>query len=182
MHRNISALTLAFALLIQGVAQAQKAEGQAEIKAFGRGTRLVLKGLGKRRVFDVSERVDAAKLDDVSVLFETRRADFIYLLIAACGPSKLKPDDRQCGAGQECNLLWVKLSTGWKMGDIKSVRYESCWVPVSSDDGYKIAGRLLQMEYYDLREKLNYKLTYDADRPESGWVIEASAIKDAGSN
>jgi hypothetical protein len=38
------------------------------------------------------------------------------------------------------------------------------------------------MEYYDLREKLNYKLTYDADRPENGWVVEASAIKDAGSD
>ena len=181
MHRNISALALATALLIQSVAQAQKAEGQTDIKAFGRGTKLALKSRGKTHVFDVSERVDAAKLDDVGVLFETRRTDFVYLLIAACGTSKLKPDDRQCGAGQECNLLWVKLSTGWKMGDIKSVRYESCWVPVSSDEGYKITGRLLQMEYYDLREKLNYKLTYDADRPESGWIVEASAIKEAGS-
>ncbi|HEX8653374.1 MAG TPA: hypothetical protein VF708_21340 [Pyrinomonadaceae bacterium] len=70
----------------------------------------------------------------------------------------------------------------YSRGDIKSVRYESCWTPVSSDEGYKIKGRLLQMEYYDLREKLNYKLTYDADRPENGWVVEASAIKDAGSD
>jgi hypothetical protein len=178
MLRNISTLTLAIALLFQSNAQAQNGAGQSDIKVRGRGSQLILKARGKAHVLDVRESVDAAKLDDANILFATRRQDYTYLLIAACGPSKLKSDDRQCGAGQECNLLWLKLSAAWKIGDIKSVRYESCWAPVSSDEGYKITGRVLRMEYYDLREKVNYKLTYDADRPESGWSIEESAIKD----
>ena len=182
MLRTLSILILALALLVQGSTQAQDVTGRTSITARGKGTKLVLKSRGKSHVFDVREQVDAAKLDDVSVLFETRRTDFTYLLIAACGSSKLKPDDHECGAGVECNLLWVKLSADWKIGDLKSVRYESCWAPVSSFDGYKITGRHLQVEYYNLREKLNYKLTYDADQPESGWAIETSPIKDEGSN
>ena len=178
MLRNISTLALAFVLLIQSGAQAQNASGQSAIKARGRGTKLILTSRGKAHVFEMGENVDAAKLDDVSILFATRRPDFNYLLVAACGPSRLESNDRQCGAGLECNLLWIKLSTGWKLSDLKSVRYESCWAPVSSPEGYKITGHLLQMEYHNLSEKLNYKLTYDAERPESGWTIEESVIKD----
>jgi hypothetical protein len=122
--------------------------------------------------------VDAAKLDDVSVLFATRRADFLYLLVAACGSSKLKPDDRQCGAGEECNLLWIKLNASWQINDIKAVRYESCWAPITSNEGYKIKGNTLQMEYSDFREKKEYKLTYDADQPEGGFHVAESAMKD----
>ena len=178
MLRNISTLTLMISLLLQSGAQAQNASGQSAITARGRGTRLILKSRGKAHVFEMGEKVDAAKLDDVSILFTTRRQDFTYLLVAACGPSRLESNDRQCGAGLECNLLWIKLSTGWKMADLKSVRYESCWAPISSQDGYKITGHRLQMEYYNLREKLSYQLTYDAERPESGWIIKESAIKD----
>ena len=182
MLRNISTLILAIALLIQSGAQAQNTSSQPGIKARGRGSKLILKSRGKTYRFDVSESIDAAKLDDASVLFATRRPDFTYLLIAACGSSRLESNDRQCGAGVECNLLWIKLSTDWKLKDIKSVRYESCWMPITSTDGYKIKGHILQLEYSDFRKKMDYHLTYDADRPESGFIIEESAIKDAESN
>jgi hypothetical protein len=176
--RNVSTLMLATVLLVQSGAQAQTVAGQPEIKARVRGRfQLVLKAHGKAHAFDVTESVDAAKLDDATILFETRRQDFTYLLISACGPSKLKPDDHECGAGRECNLLWLKLSAAWKLDDIKSTRYESCWAPISSDEGYKITGRVLRLDYYDLRKKVNYHLTYDADRPESGWSVEEMAIK-----
>jgi hypothetical protein len=176
---HISILTLAIALLIQSTtAQAQNASAQSAIKARGRGTRLILNSQGKKHVLDVSQSVDAAKLDEVSVLFATRRADFLYLLVAACGSSKLKPDDRQCGAGEECNLLWIKLNSKWQINDIKAVRYESCWAPITSNDGYKIKGNTLLLEYSDFREKKEYKLTYDADRPEGGFHVEEAAMKD----
>jgi hypothetical protein len=175
---NITILTLVLALPVQSSAQAQSASAQSAIKARGRGTKLILTSLGKRHVLDVSRSIDAAKLDEASVLFATRRQDFLYLLIDACGSSKLKPDDRQCGAGEECNLLWIKLSTTWQINDIKAVRYESCWAPITSNEGYKIKGNTLQMDYSDFREKKEYKLTYDANRPEGGFHIEESAMKD----
>jgi hypothetical protein len=179
MLRNVSTLVLATILLVQSGAQAQTVAGQSEITARVRDRfQLILKSHGKAHAFDVRESVDAAKLDAATILFETRRQDFIYLLISACGPSKLKPDDHECGAGQECNLLWLKLSAAWKIDDLKSTHYESCWSPISSDEGYKITGRVLRLDYFDLRKKLNYHLTYDADRPESGWSVEETAIKD----
>ena len=182
MLKNVSILMLAMALLIQVGAQAQNGSGQSGIRARGRGSKVILTSRGKSHALDVSNSIDAAKLDGVDILLATRRPDFTYLLIDACGPSRIESNDRQCGAGRECNLLWIKLNTGWKISDIKSTRYESCWAPVSSDDGYKITGNILQMEYSDFREKKDYKLTYDATRPESGFVIEESAIKETEAN
>jgi hypothetical protein len=172
---NLSVLTLALALLIQGGANAQTGSGKSGIKARGRGTKLILTSRGKSHVLDVSRSVDAAKLNEVDVLFATSRPGFTYLLIDACGPSRLESNDRQCGGGQECNLLWVKLNTGWKISDIKATRYESCWAPVTmTSNGFNVKGNTLQMEYSNSSEDKNYKLTYDADRPESGFAIEES--------
>jgi hypothetical protein len=180
--KSISILMLALSLLLPGAAQAQKnSPGPSGIKARGRGTRLVLTSKGKRHVLDVSHNIDAARLEEVTVLFATRRQDFLYLLVSACGPSRLESNDRQCGAGQECNLLWIKLNAAWQLNDIKAVRYESCWAPVTSQEGYQLRGNTLQMEYSDFREKKEYKLTYDADRPESGFHVEESAMKDTDS-
>ena len=177
MHRNISLLVLALALALQSGAQAQNSFAQSGIKARVRGTKLILTSQGKKHTLDVSRSVDAAKLEDASVLFVTRRQDYLYMIVAACGWSKLKQDDRQCGAGQECNLLWIKLNAAWQINDIKSVRYESCWAPVTSNDGYKIRGNTLQLDYSDFREKKEYKLTYDADQPEGGFRVEETAMK-----
>lgn len=175
MHKNISLLILALsALLLQSGSQAQNTSAQSGIKARPRGTKLILTSQGKKHTLDVSQSVDAAKLDDVSVLFATRRPDYLYLLVDACGPSKLTSDDRQCGAGRECNLLWIKLNVTWQINDIKAVRYESCWAPVSSYDTFHIKGNTLQFAYSGDKE---YKVTYDADRPEDGFHVEEAAIK-----
>jgi hypothetical protein len=102
-------------------------------------------------------------------------------VISACGSSKLVGDARQCGAGTECNLLWIKLDAAWKVQEIKSALYESCWLPVTSTDGYKITGNALEMEYEDFREKLRYKLSYDAAEPERGFRIAKSPLPETGS-
>jgi hypothetical protein len=177
--KSISILALALALMIQGNARAaQKSPGQSGLRARGRGSKLVLTSRGQRHVLDVSHNIDAARLDEAKVLFATHRQDFLYLLVSACGPSRLESNDRQCGAGQECNLLWIKLDAAWRINDIKAVRYESCWAPVTSSEGYQLRGNTLEMQYSDFREKKEYKLTYDADRPESGFHVEESAMKD----
>lgn len=176
MLSSMSILIMAVALLVQSGAQAQNASAQSGITARARGSKLVLRSRGKTRVVDVNEKIDAARLDDVEVIFATRRPPFVYLLVDACGSSKLVPDDRQCGAGQECNLLWIKLGSNWRIGEIKSAHYESCWTSVTSTDGYKVKDKKLEMEYSDFSRKMNYKLSYDASLPESGFSLEESAM------
>jgi hypothetical protein len=129
--------------------------------------------LGRERyALDLLEKVDAARVEEASVLFLSRRGGFVYLLLDVCGLSKAKPDDRQCGAGTECNLVWLKLDARRLVADSKSVRFESCWRPITSDEGYRISGHTLTLEFGDLSERINYKATYDADRPEEGIRVD----------
>lgn len=157
-----------------GGTPAQKGAGTNALRVRARGKSLVLTERGRSRVLRVGDGIDAARIEEVSVVFVSRAGGFVYLLLDVCGLSKAKPDDRQCGAGTECNLLWLKLDGGRKVTDSASAHYESCWLPITSDDGYRVTGRTLRMQFSDLREQLEYKLTYDADRPEQGLQIEKS--------
>jgi hypothetical protein len=143
-----------------------------------RGRNIVISDRGKDHLLKVGQSIDAAKLDEAKVIFASRRPDFIYLLINACGPSKLKPDARQCGAGDECNLLWLKLNIDWVIVDSKSIRYESCWSTVTSTDGPQIKGNALKLDYDDFSNNKHFNLTYNGDRPEQGIKVEESVIKD----
>ena len=163
-------------------AMAQQTSEKPQIKLRAQGRRLILTSRGVRRTLDVKDKVEAAKLDDVKLLFVSSKESFTYLLVSACGASKPVPDAGHCGAGEECDLLWIKLDTSLRMSDIKSARYESCWQPVTSSESYKINGQTLLVEYDDFSEKKHYKLSYNADQPEGGFQIEESALKDAGSN
>jgi hypothetical protein len=162
---------------------AQKSTDKSQIKLRGKGRSLVLTSGVTRRTLDVKEQVSAARLDEVKLLLVTRKASFTYLLVDACGPSKAVPDARRCGAADECGLLWIKLDNAWKISDIKSARYESCWQSSSSSaDGYKINGRVLRMEYDDFSERKHYKLSYNAEQPESGFALEESPLEDRATN
>jgi hypothetical protein len=170
-------------LFTSSAAFAQRVADKAQVKLQrGRGRTLVVTGAGVRRILDVKEQVSAARLDEVKLLFTTRRGSFVYLLVDACGPSKAVADAKRCGAADECALLWIKLDAGWKISDIKAARYVSCWQSSSSTDGYKISGRTLQMQYEDFSEKKSYKLSYDAEQPERGFTLEESPLKDHATN
>lgn len=171
-------MKIALCLLIlftSGAALAQKSTDRSQVRLRGRGRSLVLTGGALRRALDVKEQVSAARLDEVKLLFQTRRGSFVYLLVDACGPSKAVPDARQCGAADECSLLWIKLDAAWKTSDIKGVPYLSCWQPISSSD-YKISGRRVEWEYDDFGEKKHYKISYDAEQPERGFQTTESAL------
>src|SRR4051812_7588894 len=135
-------------LLSSSLAFAQKSSKTA-YKVRAKGLRLVVTFQGKTHLLNTTEQIDAAKITDTEILFANRKADFTYLVIAVGGSSKAKSDDRQCGAGEEDNLLWIKLDSAWKITDIKSVRYESCWSPTTSDDGYKIKNNTLTIAITD---------------------------------
>lgn len=176
MTAKLKAALFVSVLLTQSLAFAQTSSRGAQIRLRGRGRSVLLLSGRVRRSLDLKEQVLAARLDEVTLLFASREASFTYLLVDACGPSKAVPDARRCGAADECGLLWIKLNSGWRMLDVRTANYESCWTPSSSTEGYKITGRKLTMEYRNFGESKQYRLTYDADQPGLGFNVEESAL------
>lgn len=139
-------------------------------------TSVVVTERGRAHTIKLTEQIDAAHIEDASVLFLTRKDGFVYLVLSVCGLSKLPPDDRQCGAGIECNLVWLKLDGRWRALESKSERYESCWSPITSEEGPKTNGKLLTLVYEDLRENLRHEVTYDDEHPERGLKSETKPL------
>lgn len=143
--------------------------------------RLVFVEGGRTHAVEVAAWVGAARIDAARVLLVSRRAGFVYLLLDVCGWSKSKSDDRQCGAGRECDLLWLRLDEDWRVRSNQGVRYDSCWLPVTSEEGYKVEGRVLRLDYEDFGKGISYRVRYDAEQPEKGLTIEESAAKPGAS-
>lgn len=183
MRAKLRLTLCALILFTSGVAFGQKGTDKSRVTLRGRGRSLILTSGKVRRTLDVKEQVSAARLDEVKLLFTTRRGADTYLLVDACGPSKAVPDARRCGAAEECSLLWIKLDAAWRISAFKNAPYESCWQSSSSSsDGYKISGHTLRMEYDDFSGRKHYKLYYDAEQPELGFRLEESALEDRATN
>ncbi len=167
---------LASACLLSGAPAAQRGAGAEKATVRVKGRRSVtLRERGRAHTLDLSKHIDAARIEEASVVFLTRGGEATYLLLDVCGLSKAPPDDRQCGAGVECNVVWLKLDRAWRVADGRNVRYESCWSSVSSE-GPKVAGRLLTLTLEDFRDEVRREVAYDADSPEAGLSIKESAI------
>ncbi|HEY0173295.1 MAG TPA: hypothetical protein VGB98_19960 [Pyrinomonadaceae bacterium] len=174
--RAAALCVLASACLLSGATAAQRGAGAEKATARVKGRQsVVVRERGRAHTLNVSKHADAARIEEASVLFLTRRGEATYLLLDVCGPSKVPPDDRQCGAGTECNVVWLKLDRAWRVAGGRSVRYESCWSSVSSE-GPKVAGRLLTLALEDFRDEVRREVSYDADSPEAGLSIKESAI------
>lgn len=152
-------------------AWAQRGAGAVRVRRAKARRSVVVTERGRSHALDLTKEIDAARIEDVSAPFLTRKDGFVYLVLDVCGPSKVPSDDRQCGAGTECNLVWLKLDEGWKKSDAVAERYESCWYPVTSDGGVRVEGRRLSLEFDDLREETHCVVAYDADRPEQGLSV-----------
>jgi hypothetical protein len=151
------------------------AQGRVTVRAKGRRS-IVLTERGRAHTLDLTEHIDAAKIEDVSVLLLTQRGESAYVLLDVCGLSKVPPDDRQCGAGVECNVVWLKLDGAWRVRDAKNERYESCWAPITSDEGPKVEGRRMTLTVEDLREEVRREVAYDADNPEAGLKVRQTPL------
>lgn len=158
-----------------GGAQRVVATEKATVRVKGRQS-VVVRERGRAHTLDLTKHIDAARIQEASVIFMTRAGGATYLLLDVCGMSKDTSDDRQCGAGIECNVVWLKLDRAWRVADARNIRYESCWAPVTSDEGPKVAGRRLTLTVEDLRDEVRREVSYDADRPEAGLTINESAI------
>jgi hypothetical protein len=165
---------LLFALLAL-VFQQALAQGRATARVKGRRAVVVNEG-GRSHTLDLGAQADALRFEEVSVLFLTRAGGFAYLLLDVCGMSKERPDDRQCGAGTECNVVWLKLDGAWRVRDAENARYESCWAPVTSDEGPQVEGRRMTLAVEDFREEVRREVTYDADHAAAGLAVRQSPL------
>ena len=155
----------------------QRSAAAEKVSARAKGRRtIVVTERGRSHTLDLTKHIDAARIEDVSVLFLTRAGGFAYLLLDVCGLSKVPPDDRQCGAGVECNVVWLKLDGTWRVRDAQNARYESCWAPVTSDEGPKVEGRRMTLVLEDFREEVRREVAYDADNPAAGLTVRQSAL------
>lgn len=157
-------------------AASRAASGRPRLRVSRDGRNVVFVERGRAHTLALDESVGAARIEVAKLLFLTRREEFVYLLIDVCGTSKRRPDDRQCGAGRECNIIWVKLDRGRKVADARSELYESCWLPVTSERGPRIDGRRMSLELENLREWVIKEVGYDADRPEEMLTFKFFAI------
>jgi hypothetical protein len=178
MRKSVATIALLTVVLWLGVGAAQtpKPAAQTDVKLRPRGRQIVLSVDGQSHLLEVSAQLEAAKLAEATPLSFTRRRDFNYLLADVCGPSKAKSDMHECGAGTECDLLWVKLTPAWRVAEARAALYESCWQSATSDDGYQIDKNILRVEYDNFLFKHHEKVSYDAEQPERGLVVEESAL------
>jgi hypothetical protein len=168
------ALLSACAAFAGSAGVAGRAQEKVAVRVKGRQS-VTLRERGRAHTLDLTKHIDAARIEEASALFLTRRGEATYLVLDVCGLSKVPPDDRQCGAGVECNVVWLKLDRAWRVAGGQNVRYESCWSSVSSE-GPKVAGRLLTLALEDFRDEVRREVSYDADKPEAGLIIKESAI------
>jgi hypothetical protein len=150
-------------------------QGRVSVRAKGRRAVSVTER-GRAHTLDLSQQIDAMRIEEASVLFLSRAGGFTYLLLDVCGLSKVPPDDRQCGAGTECNVVWLKLDGAWRVRGAQNQRYESCWAPITLEDEKKVEGRRLTFAVDDFREEVRREVTYDADTPEAGLTVKQSPI------
>lgn len=172
MHRKtLTTLLLCAALLCCA------AVPQAPVKVRAKGRRaVVVTERGRARTLDLTGQIDAARIEKASALLLSRAGGFTYLLLDVCGLSKAQPDGRQCGAGVECNVVWLKLDAAWRVRGAQNQRYESCWAPVASEEGPKVEGRRLTLALEDLRDVVRREVAYDADNPDAGLTVRQTPI------
>lgn len=157
---------------------AQTNSARALLRVRHRGGRIILKANGRSYPLVLNNKISAANLQTVKLLFANRKRSDTFIVIDACGWSKSRPDDRQCGAGEECDLVWVKLDAGWHVKDAQSILYESCWQTIDpDDDGYQITGEQLQMKITNFSRNTNSSMRYDTREPEKGFQIITTPLK-----
>lgn len=178
LKRTLAVCAVLSALCLACAAQAGAGaapQGPPKVRAKGQRS-VVVTERGRAHTLDLAQEIDAMRIEEVSAPFLSRAGGFTYLVLDVCGLSKVPPDDRQCGAGVECNVVWLKLDAAWRVRGAQNERYESCWAPITLEDQMKVEGRRLTFAVQDFREEVRREVTYDADNPEAGLTIRQTPL------
>lgn len=160
-------------LLAAGVLAQSTVPLGARLRVRWQGKTVRLLEGGRTHLVSIQGQFNAAGLDSVKLQSAKEENGAIYLLLDVSGPSKIPPDARQCGAGTESNLIWLKLDQDWKLQDAKNFLYDSCWSPVVVADGPTWQGDTLTVTADKISADSTETLvaTYSYNRPEDGLKV-----------
>ncbi|HOT02521.1 MAG TPA: hypothetical protein PLY66_16070 [Acidobacteriota bacterium] len=94
----------------------------------------LLSGPGEGEVTDLDERIGAAGGWTYGLLDRAAGDGCVYVLLFVIGCSRYPGGSTMCGAGTEGDLIWLCLSPDGKARNVQSVRYESCFESIGSDE------------------------------------------------
>lgn len=163
-----------FALLLASAAMGQQGNTPlgARLKMHWKGDTVSFLEAGQTHDVSIKEQFQAVQLEKVILQSAKESNGFIYLLLDVTGPSKLPRDSHQCGAGNESNLIWLKLDKSWKQVDVKTFLYDSCWTDSAAMiDPPKWTGDTLKVT------TVNKVATYSYRTPDEGLKIKDDVVK-----
>jgi hypothetical protein len=142
---------------------------QDVVKATGRGHTLTLTADGTRHTYTLSETRVGVDMDQAKVLDFQNKNGLTYVLLDINGPSRRNGGARQCGAGSESSLVWLRLKR-WRLLEIRSVLYESCWFSIDYTEPER-HGAFYTISSSDFSVMKDKTVTYDQAHPERGLAL-----------
>jgi hypothetical protein len=162
-------MIVVFTVILFGLAFAQNS-----VKATGRGHTLILTADGTRHTYTLSEKRVGVDMDQAKVLEFQNKNGLTYVLLDINGPSRRNGGARQCGAGSESSLVWLRLKR-WHLLEIRSVLYESCWFSIDYAKPER-QGTLYTISFSDFSAMKDKTVMYDRAHPELGLVLTGRSM------
>jgi len=133
----------------------------------------------QKHVIELGDNVHAYVLGSVKLQSAKEKDGFIYLLFDVKGPSRARRAvaSGYCGAGEESNLIWVKLQLDWGFKKAQSFLYESCLESLEISDGPAWDGTTLEVRSTDYHKNIDNVARYSLKQPEDGLQIVSGPIK-----
>ena len=140
------------------------------VVASGRGQRLTLTVAKIHYTYTLSDARVGVDMDEAKLLDIQHKNGLAYVLLDINGPSRRNGGARQCGAGYERSLVWLRLER-WRLLEVRAVRYDSCWYTLEFDVPLKQSGWLYTISFMDFGAVKHKTATYDRARPELGFAL-----------
>ena len=133
MH-SIRILALVASLLPAAILAQQAQPLGAQLRVRWKDFNIIVMKDGVKHAFGVDKEFAGGSIESVKLLSAKAAGDFIYLLFDVAGPSR-GPEGaaKECGAGTERSLIWMKLDAAWNKVGSQSFAIESCWDAASLD-------------------------------------------------
>lgn len=125
---------------------------------------------------DLKRFSGAALITTGNLLSVKVQGQITYVVVEVSGPTRASGGSGYCGAGEEANLIWLKLR-GPEVLDVSSVRHYSCAFSIETLNRPQDMKEQWRVEYESFSEKRKFVWTYDERTPERGVSVVSSAAQ-----
>ena len=150
--------------------------------AKGAGTSLIVQKSASDTptLVDISKHVGSEGEEGMDLLDGSDASDATYVLLQVTGYSRPDAPMGYCGAGEEVNLVWLKLGLDGHLLKADSFLTESCLDSIEAESSHPEDGPWT-WEWDDPRvghheKAVHHLLRYDPDHPERGLVDQTSPV------